>query len=89
MREIILGHGMVEVSCIEISSSRQGILLRPAKEAHPINSRIPDTSGPYVAQEGDVVIWCDNIEGFRVLQDAVSMIGLELDGYSVTDKIDA
>jgi len=69
-------------------NDRHGILLRPVEEAHPIDSIDPtwkpDT--PYEARDGDVVIWMDNIQGARVLQDTVNIACLELEGYDVIHK---
>ena len=89
MKELILGYGRVWVNHIMIPpDERHGILLRPVEKAHPINSKDPDFDGikEYEAREEDVVIWCDNLEAARVLQDAVNLVCLELNGFSVDDK---
>jgi hypothetical protein len=87
--EVVIGYGKVWISHIMVlPDERHGILLRPVEKAHPIDSKDPNwnPNTPYQAQDGDVVIWLDNLEGARVLQETVNVACLELNGYSVSHK---
>lgn len=85
--ETALGHGCVAVTRVS-RAGRVGILLEQTCEPHDINSTdMPDArckdGGEFLPTEKDVVIWLDNLEGARVLQDQVNMLCLELNGYNV------
>lgn len=88
--ETALGNGCVAVARVT-RGDRVGILLEQTCEPHDINSiDMPDArckdGGNFVPTEKDVIIWLDNLEGARVLQDQLNLVSLELNGYDVIRK---
>jgi len=88
--EIVLGNGCVSLTTVE-RNGRKGVLLEQTCEPHDINSIPSAASGAtqansvYQPKESDVIIWVDNLESARVLQDIVSRLCLELNGYCIGD----
>jgi hypothetical protein len=84
--EIALGHGCVFV-CTVLREGRKGILLRQTCEPHKIGEPDPTWKAgkPYEPTDKDIIIWIDNEDGLRVLQDRVNIFALEYSGYRVMD----
>ena len=85
--ETALGSGCVAIARVT-RGGRVGILLEQTCEPHDIGSTdIPSArckdGGEFLPTERDLIIWLDNLDGARVLQDRVNMLCLELNGYDV------
>ena len=75
--EIILGHGTVEISGCD-SNGREGIRFLRNHLPHTVDEIFEEPSN-----NEDVIIWLDNIEGARVLQDQVNAACLRMNRYTV------
>ena len=87
--ELEIGNGKVYI-CNIVREGKKGILLRPVEEAREIGTDVADfmpVNEEYTPQVNDAVIWLNNIEGARVLQDILNAACLILNGYEVTDQI--
>ena len=84
--EIKLGKGEVYMSTVT-RDGWPGILFRPTGVEHPINSKDEKFAAlrEYHPKADDVIVWCDNLESARVLQDAVNGLALQLNGYVIDD----
>lgn len=80
--EIEIGHGIYKVCGCE-RDGRVGLAILPAQEVHRVNDILDHDASPFLPTEDDVVIWFDNIEGARVLQDQVNVAVLRMNGYEV------
>jgi hypothetical protein len=69
-------------------NGREGVLLRQSDEQHEIDSIDPEWEDgkPYTPAERDVVIWLENLQGARVLQDRINIACLKLNGFKVDDQ---
>lgn len=92
--EVVLGYGKVFVSAIhqeqKDGSWRHGIMMRMHELPHPIGSNDPEhVIGKAIEhRDSDVVIWADNLDGARILQDNVNTLCLYLSGRCVDDDED-
>ncbi len=81
-----LGDGEYWIGAIEAENNMKGIMIRPAGKAYEIDSSDPKfESNMSEVTEDDMIIFCKNLESARVLQDAVNIMVLELNGRKVTD----
>jgi hypothetical protein len=87
MEEFILGEGKVLVAGVELAGIH-GVLLRTVDTPREIDEFESNwkTGDVYPPEEGDVVIWSLNLAGARILQDAVSILTLKLNGRQIVDK---
>jgi len=65
-----------------------GVFFEPTGKKRPIDSGDDDYKDEKVIEvkENMVVIWCESLASARVLQDAVNILALKLNGREVTDK---
>ena len=80
--EISLGHGNYMIVGID-RDGRDGLAIKKMDVPHEVNSCSDEEPSPFVPAEDDVVIFFDNIEGARVLQDQVNVACLRLNGFDV------
>jgi len=86
--EIALGNGNVLVCPIN-REGRKGVILRQTDENRKVGDSGDDywmDNESYVPSKEDVIIWLDNLEAIRVLQDAVNTAAIINRGYEVVDK---
>ena len=84
MREITLGNGTVLLQTIE-QGERRGICFRVGQEKRGIDETLPNDdprNNDFFPDENSFIIWCDNLESCRVLQDKVNTLALFLNGYN-------
>jgi len=80
------GKGNVMICSVK-DGEREGILLRPVDDEHPIDSADPTwvDGKPYNLTDADVVIWLESLDSARVLQDRVNIVTLGLNRFKVLD----
>ena len=84
--EITLGHGNYEVVGIK-RDGKEGVLIREQKVTNKVNERLSERLNPfYTEKERDIVIYFENIEGLRVLQNQINIAVLRMDGFTVTNN---
>lgn len=88
--EITLGEARYWVTGFALADGRKGILLRPIgdeADGIEIGDRHPNWDGKEksINWETDTIIWCKNIEGARILQDAINIVVLEFGGFKISD----
>ena len=85
-----MGEGKVWVVGFVLTDGRKGILLRPFENEVSdleIGDRHPNwVDGEKKIKDTDTIIWCNNLEGTRILQEAINIVALEFAGYKVIDK---
>ena len=91
--EMTFGNGTILVASIvrkeDGKISRYGILLKQMDKTYPINSLVPEItlSENYKITEQDIVLWFNDLEGARVLQDRINLTCLELNGYELHQEL--
>lgn len=91
INEFILGNGTVFIGSLFNKETNQfGILIRETGEKREINTFDPrfKEGEAFIAEENDTIIWFNNIEGARVLQDRVNIACLQLQNYKVIDLLE-
>lgn len=76
--EITLGTGTTLITWTVDSNGQRGIVLRKVNERHEIDASTYIEPGDRGLRSDDIVIWLENIEGARVLQDRVNYECLKL-----------
>jgi hypothetical protein len=80
--EIAIGHGLLEIVGVQ-KEGRQGIAVIKSDKAHAVNAILPEFDAPITPKQEDLIIWLDNEEGARVLQDQINIALLRMRGYVV------
>ena len=80
--EVIIGNGNYEVVPIDLDG-RKGLLFQLLDEQHEVGEITGSTGEKRQVKDSDVVIWFENIEGARVVQDAINMSVLNMLGLKV------
>ena len=83
---LIIGEGRLKI-CPVHSEGKTGLLITPVEEAHEVGEPFPEEGGKVAdIRENSIVIWVANVEGVRVLQDAVNSVALFMTGCAVVDR---
>lgn len=85
---LIIGEGCLKISTVH-SEGKHGLLITPVskEEARPVNEKFPGTPGSQAdIRHESIIIWAANLEGVRVLQDAVNALALFMNGFVVEDQ---
>ena len=69
--EATIGSGKTAVGVFS-ENGRHGLALCKLRKSYPIGENISDADIKENLTGDDIVIWLDNIEGARVLQDAIA-----------------
>ena len=79
--EIILGDGKYILTSVE-REGEKGILFKPTEVGMGVDEIVEFNEKEYTPKEDDLIIWCKNLEGARVLQDKASYLALKLNRYT-------
>lgn len=83
---LILGEGRLKIVTVH-GEGKYGLLITPMDEPHEVNSKFHGECGqPADIRPASIVIWAANLEGVRVLQDAVNSLALFMNGRLVEDQ---
>lgn len=91
INEFILGNGTVYIGGLFDHKTKQvGILIRETGEKRKINTFDPrfKEGEEFIPEKNDTIIWFNNIEGARVLQDRVNIACLQLQEFKVIDLME-
>lgn len=79
--EIILGNGKYVLTTIE-REGVIGVLFQPSDDKRVVDLMVEHDKKEYTPADEDLIIWCKNLEGARVLQDKINYLALKLNRYT-------
>lgn len=80
--EIILGNGCYLIQTVN-RDGKIGILFQQTCEPHDVGNKGPDLPAKYEPKKDDLIIWVENIESARVMQDQINILVLMSAGYKL------
>ena len=94
MKTVTFGKGEIAIFDIQetVDNGRRGIVLRKMKKPGIINHHMKkpgmyDGDAYKFNNNTDVILWFENMEGLRILQDRISIMALKMQDYTITDVV--